>query len=42
MLLLLYSNNLYYVQTSNIALDLVTKIIAHFYVDFTSRLLKQI
>ena len=31
-----------YVKTSNTALDLVTKIIAHFYIDFTSRLLKQI
>ena len=31
-----------YVQTSNIVLDLVTKISVDFYIDFTSRLLKQI
>ena len=42
MLLLLNQNNLCYVQTSNIVLDLVTKISVHFYIDFTSRLLKQI
>jgi len=29
-------------KTSNILLDLVTKIIVHFYTDFTSRLFKQI
>jgi len=42
MLLLLYENNLRYEQTSNIVLDLVTKITVHFYIDFTSRFLKQI
>ena len=31
-----------YVQTSKIVLDLVTKIIVDFYIDFTSRLFKQI
>ena len=31
-----------YVKTSNIVLDLVTKIIVHFCSDFTSRFLKQI
>jgi len=42
MLLLFILNYLCYVKTSNIALDLVTKIIVHFYIDFTSRFLKQI
>jgi len=31
-----------YVKTSNIVLDLVTKSIVHFYIDFTSRFLKEI
>jgi len=31
-----YYNNLYIVKTSNIVLGLVTKIVVHFYTDFTS------
>ena len=41
MLLLIYQDNLRYEQTSDIVLDLVTKVIVRFYIDFTSRLLKQ-
>jgi hypothetical protein len=40
-MLLLYLKNLHYIQTLNIVLDLVTKIVVHLYTDFTSRLLKQ-
>jgi len=37
---LLYYITLCYVKPSNTALDPVTKIIAHFYIDFTSRFIK--
>ena len=33
---LLYQNNLYYIQSSNIALGLVTKIVVYFYTEFAS------
>jgi hypothetical protein len=39
---LLNYNNLYYVKTSSIVLGLVTKIVVHFYTDFTTWLLKQV
>jgi hypothetical protein len=42
MLLLVILQYLCYVKTSNIAPDLVPKITVHFYIDFTSRFLKQI
>jgi len=40
--ILYYIKIICYVKTSNIVLDLVTKIIVHFCSDFTSRFLKQI
>ena len=42
MLLVIILNKLYYVESSNIIVGLVTKTVVHFYTDFTSWLLKQI
>jgi len=41
MVLILYFNNLCYVNTSNNVLDPATKIIVHFYTDFTAWFLTQ-